>query len=58
MRGPLSGEAVAALRAHPLLSKAVCAAAEPVVAIARNPPVIINDLAACRTHEINGRILK
>jgi hypothetical protein len=44
MRGPLSGEAVAALRAHPLLSKAVCAAAEPVVAIARNPPVIINDL--------------
>jgi MarR family len=44
MRGPLSREAVAALRTHPLLPKAVCAAAEPVVAIARNPPVIINDL--------------
>jgi hypothetical protein len=44
IRGPLSDEAVAALRTHPLLPNAVCAAAEPVVAIARKPPVIINDL--------------
>jgi MarR family len=44
MRGPLSAEAVAALRAHPLLPNAVCAAAGALVAIARKPPVIINDL--------------
>jgi hypothetical protein len=43
-RGPLSAEAVAALRAHPLLPNAVCAAAGAFVAIARRPPVIINDL--------------
>jgi hypothetical protein len=44
IRGPLSAEAVAALRAHPLLPDAVCAAAEGVVAIDRKPPVIICDL--------------
>jgi len=44
IRGPLSAEAVAALRAHPLLPNAVCAAAGAFVAIARRPPVIINDL--------------
>jgi hypothetical protein len=44
MRGPLSEEALAALRMHPPLPNAVCAAAGPVVAIARNPPVIVNDL--------------
>jgi hypothetical protein len=44
IRGPLSAEAVAALRAHPLLPNAVCAAAEGVVAIARKPPVIFCDL--------------
>jgi hypothetical protein len=43
-RGPLSAEAVAALRTHPLLPDAVCAAAGAVVAIARRPPLIINDL--------------
>lgn len=42
--GPLSAEAVAALRAHPLLPNAVYAAAQAVVAIERKPPVIINDL--------------
>jgi hypothetical protein len=44
IRGPLSAEAVAALRAHPLLPDAVCAAAGALVTIARRPPVIINDL--------------
>jgi hypothetical protein len=44
IRGPLSAEAVAALRAHPLLPDAVCAAAGALVAITRGPPVIINDL--------------
>src|SRR5215470_5598705 len=44
MRGPLSAEAVAALRAHPLLSNAVIAAAGALVAITPRPPVIINDL--------------
>jgi MarR family len=44
IRGPLSAEAVAALRTHPLLPNAVCAAAGALVAIARRPPVIINDL--------------
>src|SRR5215467_6960077 len=44
MRGPLSAGAVAALRAHPLLSNAVIAAAGALVAIRRRPPVIINDL--------------
>jgi MarR family len=44
IRGPLSAEAIAALRTHPLLGNAVCAAAEAMVAIARKPPVIINDL--------------
>ncbi len=44
IRGPLSPEAVAALRAHPLLPNAVCAAAGTLVAIVRRPPVIINDL--------------
>jgi hypothetical protein len=44
IKGPLSAEAVAALRAHPLLPNAVCAAAGALVAIARRPPVIINDL--------------
>src|SRR5437879_5947770 len=44
IRGPLSADAVAALRTHPLLPNAVCAAAEATVAIARKPPVIINDL--------------
>lgn len=44
IRGPLSAEAVAALRAHPLLPEAVCAAAGAFVVIARQPPVIINDL--------------
>src|SRR5215475_14027711 len=43
-RGPLSAEAVAALRTHPLLPDAVCAAAGALVAIARRPPLIINDL--------------
>jgi MarR family len=42
--GPLSGEAAAALRTHPLLPNAACIAAEAVVAIARKPPVIISDL--------------
>jgi MarR family len=42
--GPLSEDAVVALRAHPLLPNAVCAAAEATLAIARKPPVIINDL--------------
>jgi hypothetical protein len=42
--GPLSADAVAALRTHPLLPNAVCVAAEGTVAIARKPPVIINDL--------------
>jgi hypothetical protein len=44
MRGPLSAEALAALRAHPLLANAVAAAAGALVAIARKPPPIINDL--------------
>ena len=44
IRGPLSAAAVAALRTHPLLPNAVCAAAGALVAIARRPPVIINDL--------------
>jgi MarR family len=44
VRGPLSAEAVAALRTHPLLPNAVCVAAGALVAIARRPPVIINDL--------------
>jgi hypothetical protein len=44
VRGPLSTDAVAALRAHPLLPDAVSAAAQAVVGIARRPPVIINDL--------------
>ena len=44
IRGPLSAEAVAALRTHPLLPNAVCAAAGATAAIARKPPVIINDL--------------
>ena len=44
MRGPLSAEAVAALRAHPLLPNAVRAAAGALVAITPRPPVIINDL--------------
>jgi hypothetical protein len=44
VRGPLSTDAVAALRAHPLLPDAVRAAAQAVVGIARRPPVIINDL--------------
>jgi hypothetical protein len=44
IRGPLSAEAVAALRTHPLLPNAVCAAAGALVAITRRPPVIINDL--------------
>jgi hypothetical protein len=44
IRGPLSAEAIAALQAHPLLPKAVCAAAEGLVSIARRPPVIICDL--------------
>src|SRR5260221_4440562 len=44
IRGPLSAEAAAALRTHPLLPNAVCAAAGALVAIARRPPVIINDL--------------
>jgi MarR family len=44
IKGPLSAEAVAALRAHPLLPNAVCAAAGALVGIARRPPVIINDL--------------
>ncbi len=43
-RGPLSAEAVAALRTHPLLRNAVCTAAGALVAIARKPPVIICDL--------------
>jgi len=44
IRGPLSAEAVAALRTHPLLPNAACAAAGVLVAITRRPPVIINDL--------------
>jgi hypothetical protein len=44
IRGPLSAEAVAALRTHPLLPNAACAAAGALVAITRRPPVIINDL--------------
>jgi AraC-like DNA-binding protein len=44
IRGPLSAKAVAALRTHPLLPNAVCAAAEATVTIARKPPVIIKDL--------------
>jgi hypothetical protein len=44
IRGPLSAEAVAALRTRPLLPNAVCAAAGALVAITRRPPVIINDL--------------
>jgi hypothetical protein len=44
MHGPLSTEAVAALRTHPLLTKAICAASGAIVAIARKPPVIINNL--------------
>ena len=44
IRGPLSAEAVAALRTHPLLPNAVCAAAGALVAITRRPPLIINDL--------------
>jgi hypothetical protein len=44
IRDPLSAEAVAALRTHPLLPNAVCAAAGALVAITRRPPVIINDL--------------
>jgi hypothetical protein len=44
VRGPLSAEAVAGLRAHPLLPNAVAAAAGTLVAIARKPPLIINDL--------------
>ncbi len=44
VRGPLSAEAVAALRTHPLLPNAVSAAAAAFVAIARRPPVVINDL--------------
>jgi len=44
IRGPLSAEAVAALRTHPLLSNAVRAAAGAFVAITRRPPAIITDL--------------
>jgi hypothetical protein len=44
IRGPLSAEAVAALRAHPLLPNAVSAAAGAMVAISRRPPAIITDL--------------
>jgi len=44
IRGPLSVEAVAALKAHPLLPSAVCTAAGAMVAIARKPPAIITDL--------------
>src|SRR5215471_10107786 len=44
IRGPLSAEAAAALRMHPLLANAVYAAAGALVAIARAPPLIINDL--------------
>jgi hypothetical protein len=44
IRGPLSAEAVAALRTHPLLPNAVRTVAEEMVAIRRKPPVIINDL--------------
>lgn len=44
IRGPLSAEAVAALRTHPLLPKAVRAAAEAMVMISRRPRVIITDL--------------
>jgi hypothetical protein len=43
-RGPLSAEAIAALRTHPLLPNAAYASAEAMVAIARKPPVVINDL--------------
>jgi hypothetical protein len=42
--GPLSGGSAAALRTHPLLSDATCAAAGAIVAIARKPPLIITDL--------------
>jgi hypothetical protein len=44
IRGPLSAEAVAALRTHPLLPNAVYAAAEAFVMVARKPPVIITNL--------------
>jgi hypothetical protein len=44
IRGPLSAEAVAALRTHPLLPNAVFAAARAFVAISRKPPAIITDL--------------
>jgi MarR family len=42
--GPLSPDAVAALRTHPRLPDAVRTVAEEMVAIRRKPPVIINDL--------------
>jgi hypothetical protein len=42
--GPLSAGSVAALRTHPLLPDAMCAAAAATVAIARKPPLIISDL--------------
>jgi hypothetical protein len=44
IRGPLSAEAVAALRAHPLLANAVYTSVGALCAIARKPPVVINDL--------------
>lgn len=44
IRGPLAAEAVAALRAHALLPNALVASAGALVAIARRPPLIINDL--------------
>ena len=44
IRGTLSAEAVAALRTHPLLPNAIAAAAGALAAIARRPPLIINDL--------------
>jgi hypothetical protein len=42
--GPLSAGSVAALRTHPLLPDAMCAAGAATVAIARKPPLIISDL--------------
>jgi len=42
--GPLSDGPVAALRSHPGLPDAMCAAAGAIVAIARKPPLIISDL--------------
>jgi hypothetical protein len=42
--GPLSAEALAAVRSHPLLSEAVRAAAGALLAVTRKRPVVINDL--------------